>query len=83
MRTFRETSKGSASVEAALIIPLVMLTIAVMFSIGLRMLQKVKINAETNRAYAQDILYPLFPAENALRIKWIGIQLLENINEEP
>ena len=77
MRVFK-SSKGGASVEASLILPIAMLTVSAMLMTGIKMLDRVRAAATVNRAYSKETLYPLMPAETVLRLKWLGIKIVEN-----
>ena len=80
MRIFR-SSKGSASVEASLVFPLVILVLITMLIIGVRMLDKVRSSANISRAYALETMEPVMPAEKLLRLKWLGIRIVEETTD--
>ena len=67
----RPNSRGSAQVEAAIIIPLVILLIAGMIELGMLLENKVEISSFQHAAEASDITDGgRFPAEVILRGKW-------------
>jgi hypothetical protein len=80
MRIFR-SSAGSATVEASLVFPLIILTVIGMLSIGVRMFERVREVSRQNRLYAEEIIIPVFPAETALRLKWLGINIIGKTGE--
>ena len=64
-------SRGSAQVEAALIIPLVILLIAGMIELGMTLEERVRISSIRNAEQAENIIDGgRFPAEAILRGKW-------------
>ena len=64
-------SRGSAQVEAALIIPLVILLTAGMIGLGMTLEEKVQTSSIQHAAQAADITDGgKFPAEAILRGKW-------------
>ena len=76
MRIFK-CSKGSSTVEASLVFPLVILVLITLLLTGVRMLEKVRSSALKNRAYSVETLEPSMPAETLLRLKWLGIKIVE------
>ena len=76
MQIFKR-SAGSATVEASLVFPLVILVIITLLMTGVKMLEKVMCNAALNKAYAIETLEPAMPAETVLRLKWLGIRIVE------
>jgi len=75
MQIFR-SSKGSATVEAAFVFPLVILTALGLFSVGIRMYEKTKLLSAENKGYSAKIIFPSAPAEKILRFKWMGINII-------
>ncbi len=75
MQIFR-SSKGSATVEAAFVFPLVILTALGLFSVGIRMYEKAKALSVENKGYSAKIIFPSVPAEKILRFKWMGINII-------
>jgi hypothetical protein len=48
-----------------------------MLIIGVRMLDKVRSSANISRAYALETMEPVMPVEKLLRLKWLGIRIVE------
>ncbi len=67
--------------EASLVFPLIILTVIGMLSIGVRMFERVREVSRQNRLYAEEIIIPVFPAETALRLKWLGINIIGKTGE--
>ena len=44
---------------------------------GIKMLEKVRYSALKNKAYSVETLEPAMPAETLLRLKWLGIRIVE------
>ena len=63
--------------EAAFVFPLAILCAASLMAISIKMYQKVRGSALVNRVYAEEIIDPALPAESALRLRWLGIELLQ------
>ncbi|MBQ9911932.1 MAG: hypothetical protein IJM49_02770 [Firmicutes bacterium] len=73
-----KSSRGSASVEASLISPVVIGVIASLLLIGIRMTEKVRAYAAVNEEYHLKIVHPVMPSETVLRLKWMGIKFAED-----
>ncbi len=80
MQIFKR-SKGSATVESALTLPIVILTLIGMITLGVKMYERVKASAEINRAYALAILEPSMPSETVLRMRWMGVSIIGEIKD--
>ncbi len=64
-------SEGSAQVEAALIIPLVILIVVGMIKLGTLLCEKVETSSSEHAAYAQELTEGgRIPAEKILRGRW-------------
>ena len=73
---FCRKSRGNATVEAAIVFPIVILTIITILLISLKMADITRKNADNNKKYSAEIIDPSFPAEMVLRLKWLGKELL-------
>ncbi len=62
-----------------MVMPIVILVSAALLVIGVRMLERVKASAALNRACALEVVDPVFPAEKILRLKWMGINVIEDV----
>jgi len=66
-----DPSRGSAQVEAAMIIPLVVLLIAGMLKLGIHLSEKVETSSAGHSAAAENIIDGgALPAESILRGRW-------------
>ena len=61
-----------------MILPLVILTVVALTLVSIKMFGKVKSASLLNRVYADMVIDPPFPAESALRLRWLGIELIQN-----
>ena len=80
MRIFK-SSKGSSTVEASLVFVFVITVLIVMLGLGIKMMENTKLNSEKNRLLSFQITDPVMPPETVLRMKWLGIQLIEILDE--
>ena len=65
------SSRGSAEVEAALIIPLVILIIVGMVKLGVQLFEKVDASCLEHQAYAEELAGGgKIPEESVLRTRW-------------
>ena len=62
-----------------MVMPIVILVSAALLVIGVRMLERVKASAALNRACAFEVVDPVFSAETILRLKWMGINVIEDV----
>ena len=77
MRTFR----GSATVEASMVMPIVILAVIGMLAAGISMLEKVKAVSLAKKCYYLEIINPELSPERVLRLKWLGITIIENMED--
>ena len=52
-----------------------------MLGLGIKMMENTKLNSEKNRLLSFQITDPVMPPETVLRMKWLGIQLIEILDE--
>ncbi len=72
LKTFSvPASRGSAEVEAALIIPLVILIIVGMVKLGIQLYEKVDLSSAEHQLYAEELANGgKIPEESVLRARW-------------
>lgn len=74
MRIFK--SEGTAIVESAIVIPIIILTITTMLTVGITMSYRVRQEADRNAEYSDKVISPIMPPEQLLRLKLLGMEII-------
>ena len=75
MRSF-STLRGSIIAEAAVIMPVVIITITAMFCIGIKKVYAVRTLIYERHCNSAKIIFPSVSPEAILRLKKLGIEIL-------
>jgi len=67
--------RGSTTVEAALVFPLILIVLLGIVSLGITLSNRVKNEAE-KLEIQEEIIEPGLSSEKVLRLKWMGIQVI-------
>ena len=74
-------SHGSATVESAIVFPLILMLLLSTLTCGIELSNKVKLSADEDAKLSSKIISPDISAEDGLRLKWVTNVLAEYLEQ--